>query len=198
MPVYVGGDDLLAFTPAASALGAARACRAVGYLRRSGASAVSIQPWGVSDAGDTAGLFGIFARGQENRLSPRLALSRLARKYKMLGTPALALPNGAADAAVAASPAWTANEVMGPCLVPMGGQDQELAERARRIADDALGWDSVFGPFADKLREDLIVAGSVLLSRCGSSRIQVQPQPAGSSRCNPSGVKQRLLYVTAT
>jgi CRISPR-associated protein Cmr2 len=119
VPVYVGGDDLLAFTPAATALGAARACQqasarslpsastavlyfhyhasiqramsdarrllgtakdrvpgkhalAVGYLRRSGASAVSIQRWDGPVDGDTAGLFGIFARGQENRLSPRL------------------------------------------------------------------------------------------------------------------------------
>jgi hypothetical protein len=46
---------------------------AVGYLRRSGASAVSIQPWPGPGNQDSAGLFGLFARGKEGRLSPRLA-----------------------------------------------------------------------------------------------------------------------------
>jgi hypothetical protein len=120
VPVYAGGDDLLAFTPAAGALRAAQACHAtvpaslptastavlyfhyhasiqqamtqarrmleaaksrgpekhglaVGFLRRSGASAVSVQPWAGPDGGDSAGLFQVFAREQERRLSPRLA-----------------------------------------------------------------------------------------------------------------------------
>ena len=118
VPVYAGGDDLLAFTPAATALKAAEACHglipaslppastavlyfhyhasiqqamreardllerakhqvrgkhalAVGYLRRSGVSAVSIQPW-VADSSSSAELFGIFGRDAEHRLSPRL------------------------------------------------------------------------------------------------------------------------------
>lgn len=124
IPVYAGGDDLLAFTTAASALKAAETCHdaipaslpwastavlyfhyhasirqamhearrlleaakdrvpgkhglAVGYMRRSGASAVSIQPWPGPDGGSSAGLFGIFARGQASRLSPRLAADLL-------------------------------------------------------------------------------------------------------------------------
>ena len=109
VPVYAGGDDLLAFAPAATALDAAQACHdeipatlptastavlffhyhasiqqamrearslleqakeavrgkhalAVGYLRRSGVSAVSIQPWTRPDGRSSAELFGFFAR----------------------------------------------------------------------------------------------------------------------------------------
>lgn len=106
------------------------------------------------------------------------ALSRLARKYKMLGRQAPALPRVAPEAAAAAAAAWTGNEVMGPCLAPMDGQDEELAEWARWIADDVLGWDAVFGPFADKLKGDLVVAGSelvgVLLDECTEQSVRVQ------------------------
>ena len=119
VPVYIGGDDLLAFAPASTALAAAQACHdmipdtlphastavlffhyqgsiqhamrearklledakkhvrgkhalAVRYLRRSGASAISIQPWTGPGQDSSAGLFGIFARGQALQLSPRL------------------------------------------------------------------------------------------------------------------------------
>jgi hypothetical protein len=120
VPVYAGGDDLLAFTPAATALRAAEEASqaiphelphastavlffhyhasiqqamstarhlledakdkvagkhalAVGYLRRSGVSEVSIQPWPGPDGASTAALFGLFAKDAEYRLSPRLA-----------------------------------------------------------------------------------------------------------------------------
>jgi hypothetical protein len=128
VPVYAGGDDLLAFVPAATALKAARACHdlipdalptastavlffhyhaglrsalaqargmleqaksavpgkhalSVGYLRRSGVSEVSVQPWAASPAptlaeylpdDSAAGLFGLFARDMAYPLSPRL------------------------------------------------------------------------------------------------------------------------------
>src|SRR5579871_5173580 len=45
---------------------------AVGYVRRSGASAVSVQPWDARDV-SSADLFGLFARERGPRLSPRLA-----------------------------------------------------------------------------------------------------------------------------
>jgi hypothetical protein len=124
VPVYAGGDDLLAFVPAARALAAAQECHAavplalprassavlyfhyhasiqramsearrmletaksrvpgkhglaVGYLRRSGASAMSVQPWTGPDGETSAGLFGVFARSQEGRLSPGLAADLL-------------------------------------------------------------------------------------------------------------------------
>jgi hypothetical protein len=129
VPVYAGGDDLLAFVPAATALAAAQACHdlippddlprastavlffhyhagiqaamttartmldqakaavprkhalAVGYLRRSGASEFSIQPWAVAAgpgapgclvASSTVGLLSLFAADRAHPLSPRL------------------------------------------------------------------------------------------------------------------------------
>jgi CRISPR-associated protein Cmr2 len=120
VPVYAGGDDLLFFSPAATALDAAEECHdqvirqgllptastavlffhyhasiqramsqarelleqakkvsgkhglAVGYLRRSGVTAVSIQPWAGQEGGSSASRFGLFAREHEPRLSPRL------------------------------------------------------------------------------------------------------------------------------
>ncbi|HET9975617.1 MAG TPA: type III-B CRISPR-associated protein Cas10/Cmr2 [Streptosporangiaceae bacterium] len=120
VPVYAGGDDLLAFTPASKALAAAETCHdtippsrlprastavlffhyhasiqlamsearklldeakervpgkhalAVGYLRRSGASEASIQPWPGPGGKSSAELFRIFGRERGQRLSPRL------------------------------------------------------------------------------------------------------------------------------
>jgi hypothetical protein len=118
VPVYAGGDDLLFFCPAATALDAAEECHqaigsalptastavlffhhhasiqramsqarelleqakkvsgkhglAVGYLRRSGVAAASIQPWAAQDGESSAGRFGLFAREHEPRLSPQL------------------------------------------------------------------------------------------------------------------------------
>jgi CRISPR-associated protein Cmr2 len=119
VPVYAGGDDLLAFSPSATALAAARACHdaipgslptastavlffhyhagmqsamararhmleqakdavpgkhalAVGYLRRSGASELSVQPWSGQEGRSAADLFGIFAADLALPLSPRL------------------------------------------------------------------------------------------------------------------------------
>ena len=119
VPVYAGGDDLLAFVPASTALDAAERCHdtvspslpsastavlffhyhasiqqamsearallknakkqvegkhalAVGYLRRSGSTAVSIQPWPGREGASSAVLFRLFARGGAEQLSPRL------------------------------------------------------------------------------------------------------------------------------
>jgi hypothetical protein len=119
VPVYAGGDDLLAFVPASTALTAAEQCHdaiplslptastavlffhyhasiqaamsqarrllkdakehvegkhalAVGYLRRSGTSAVSIQPWPGREGASSAELFRLFALGGAEQLSPRL------------------------------------------------------------------------------------------------------------------------------
>lgn len=121
VPVYGGGDDLLAFLPAATALGAARACHAlvpdtlptvsttvlffhfqgglqpaltrahhllemgktrvegkhalvVGYQRRSGTSAESIQPWLSPDGTETVEALKRFAANCQFPLSPRLVV----------------------------------------------------------------------------------------------------------------------------
>jgi CRISPR-associated protein Cmr4 len=128
-------------------------------------------------------------------LTSEIALARLARKYKVLATGATpALPEVASDRAMAASAAWSAGgtrEVLGPCLVPFedvpatgqsaGGDVAEggpLARWASRIADDALDWDPVLRPFAGKLRDDLVMAGSelvpVLLRECTEQAVRVQ------------------------
>ena len=119
VPVYAGGDDLLACVPAATAIEAAERCHdavpqslpspstavlffhyhasiqramaearlllhdakrhvegkhalAVGYLRRSGAVAMSIQPWTGPGGASSGVLFRRFGRGVAGQLSPRL------------------------------------------------------------------------------------------------------------------------------
>jgi CRISPR-associated protein Cmr4 len=127
-----------------------------------------------------------------------VALSRLARKYRVLGRDTDELPRVASDAAVAvpvevagqpkaaagataassASYGWSGIEVIGPCLVPFRAASPELATWADRIATDVLGWDDVFAPFADKLRVDLLTVGeelvSVLLAECTEQSVRVQ------------------------
>lgn len=137
VPVYAGGDDLLAFVPASTALAAARQCHdvvaeagslpttstavlffhyagslqtavsrvremlddakdrvvgkhalAVGFVRRSGASAVSVQPWNGPDGRSGTDLFGVFSRKRALPLSPRL-LTDLDRDGAELGTLAI-------------------------------------------------------------------------------------------------------------
>jgi CRISPR-associated protein Cmr4 len=128
-------------------------------------------------------------------LTSEIALARLARKYKVLGTGETpTLPEVASGRAVAASTVWSAGgapEVLGPCLVPFddvaasgppaeedGVAGGPLAKWASRIAADALGWDPVFGPFAGKFRDDLVMAGSelvpVLLRECTEQAVRVQ------------------------
>jgi CRISPR-associated protein len=131
VPVYAGGDDLLVFIPAATALSAAQACHdavprslptastavlffhyhagmqsamaqarrmveeakgaiagkhalSVGYLRRSGASELSVQPWSGQNGRSAVGLFGIFADDLTHPLSPRL-VADLQRDHAELG-----------------------------------------------------------------------------------------------------------------
>ncbi|HET9975615.1 MAG TPA: type III-B CRISPR module RAMP protein Cmr4 [Streptosporangiaceae bacterium] len=110
-----------------------------------------------------------------------IALGRLARKYKLLHRACPELPDVASDRGLAASQPWAEaeREVIGPCLVPLGPAHSEpLARWADRIAADALDWDDVFRPFAGKLRDDLLLAGSgiisVLLSECTEQAVRVQ------------------------
>lgn len=115
-------------------------------------------------------------------VTSEIALSRLARKYKILRHhPALALPSVANDQAAAADGAWTreGQEVLGPCLVPVGRQrDDALRAWAERIAADALEWDDALRPFGVKFREDLILTGcdlvGVLLRECTEQTVRVQ------------------------
>ncbi len=119
-------------------------------------------------------------------VTSEIALARLARKYRRLASSAgqspLAVPQPAPDRGLAASAVWTAadNEVLGPCVVPLGAEpNEQLAAWAGRLAADALPPDEdAFAPFAAKLRTDLLVAGSdlmpTLLRECTERSVRVQ------------------------
>ena len=115
-------------------------------------------------------------------LTSDVALGRLARKYKVLRLAGELpdLPSIGVDRAIGSSQAWTGtSEVLGPFVVPFGSAPSEpLKAWAGKVASDALGWDDVFRPFADKLRADLVMAGSelvpVLLRECTEQAVRVQ------------------------
>ncbi|MGH3221703.1 MAG: type III-B CRISPR module RAMP protein Cmr4 [Streptosporangiaceae bacterium] len=116
-------------------------------------------------------------------LTSAIALARLARKYKILDRETPALPDVRSGDGAAASDAWAQpereREVLGPFLVPLGSShNRDLAAWADRIAGDALGPGEEFRPFADKLRADLLLAGSDivrdLLDECTEQAVRVQ------------------------
>ena len=114
-------------------------------------------------------------------LTSDVALGRAARKYSVLNRNTPEVPQVPPDAGLAADAEWTqaASEVLGPCVVPLGeSPDQRLAAWAARLADDAIGTDTGFAPFAAKLRQDLVLAGSsiapVLLRECTEQAVRVQ------------------------
>jgi CRISPR-associated protein Cmr4 len=114
-------------------------------------------------------------------VTSEIALARLARKYKVLEREALAVPAVRSGDGAAASDGWTGTEpeVLGPYLVPFGSpHNADLAAWADRIAGDALGPDDAFRPFAAKLRDDLLLAGSDivpdLLRECTEQAVRVQ------------------------
>ena len=67
---------------------------AVGYLRRSGVTAASVQPWADQDGEGSASRFGLFAREHEPRLSPRLVadLERDAAELRDLAQVSAEMP----------------------------------------------------------------------------------------------------------
>lgn len=195
-PVYLGGDDLLAFSPAARALEAAVRCHdaipgtlphsstavlffhhhasiqqamtaaralleqgkdrvggkhalAVGYLRRSGVSEASIQPWDGYEGMSSAELFGMFRLDAEHRLSPRL-LEDLDR-----------------DAA----------ELSSLVRIPGGIYQQELARLVRRhIGADGAG--RVPAGTVTGIAGALVHLGEREASQPPGLNVAVRPQPA--------------------
>jgi CRISPR-associated protein Cmr4 len=114
-------------------------------------------------------------------VTSEIALGRLARKYATLRRPAPRVPSAAEDRGTAPDEQWTnaPNEVLGPCLVPLGDERDELLRKwADRIADHAIGAGEPFQPFAGKLRTDLLLAGSqimpTLLRECTEQSVRVQ------------------------
>jgi CRISPR-associated protein Cmr4 len=99
-------------------------------------------------------------------VTSELALSRLARKYKLVKPTASvpSLPRVRPEDGLASSADWAAGteEVLGPYLIRLTADDS-LTGWAERVAADVLDWDPVFGPFAAKLRTDLVLVGSDLV-----------------------------------
>ncbi|MBE1533960.1 Cas10/Cmr2 second palm domain-containing protein [Actinomadura algeriensis] len=190
VPVYAGGDDLLALSPAATALASAAVVHrlagetpdlptastavlffhyhaqlrhvlveaqrllrdakagvpgkhalAVGFLRRSGARAESIQPWTPTPSGHSPeGLFERLGRSGEFTLSPRLVtvLERDAGELQGLRGEVYEaelrrlVGRHAGGGASAARDAWTADA--GRALVELGDREHSAGRRGRRPA----------------------------------------------------------------
>ena len=115
-------------------------------------------------------------------LTSEIALSRLARKYTVLKHDNVpGLPAVRSDAGAAASDDWVRddNEVLGPCLVRLGpSRNEKLTAWAERIAADVFAPTEAFEPFARKLRDNLVLAGSdivpVLLRECTEQAVRIQ------------------------
>lgn len=114
-------------------------------------------------------------------VTSEIALGRVARKYKALGQDALPVPEIAQGRGAAPDEEWTStpDEVLGPFVVPLGdAPDQGLGDWAELLAGDAVGTGEPFGPFARKLRTDLLLAGSdifpALTSECTEQAVRVQ------------------------
>ena len=99
---------------------------AVGYLRRSGVSEASVQPWPGTDGRSTAQLFGVFTAAQGHKLSPRL-LADLDRDARELGglPPARLISTGPSLA--------------GWCCGTPSGEPGRARESARKAAE-TLEW----------------------------------------------------------
>jgi CRISPR-associated protein Cmr4 len=114
-------------------------------------------------------------------VTSEIALGRVARKYTALRRQVPPLPAVAQDKGAAADEEWTetADQVLGPCVVPLGDAlDPSLRDWAGLLARDAVGAGEPFGPFAAKLRSDLLLAGSdimpTLLRECTEQAVRVQ------------------------
>jgi CRISPR-associated protein Cmr4 len=125
-------------------------------------------------------------------VTSEIALGRVARKYAALGRQVPPVPEIAQDRGAAPDQEWTRtpDEVLGPCVVPLGDTpDQGLRDWAGLLASDAIGGDDPFAPFASKLRTDLLLAGSdimpALLRECTEQAVRVQLDAAKTVENGP-------------
>ncbi|MEY9211505.1 type III-B CRISPR module RAMP protein Cmr4 [Thermobifida halotolerans] len=111
-----------------------------------------------------------------------IALSRLARKYRIAGRASIpAVPRDLAEA-VAADDSWSDEQALGPLVVEVAAhldnQVTALRSWTEAIAGDVFGDDPVFTPFRDKFTEDLLlVKGDVmatLVKECTEVTARVQ------------------------
>jgi CRISPR-associated protein Cmr4 len=125
-------------------------------------------------------------------MTSEIALGRLARKYLALRREVLPVPEVAQDRGAAPHKDWTdaPDEVLGPCVVPLGDeQDPDLARWAELLARDAIGEEEPFTLFAGKLRTDLLLVGSSvvpdLLRECTEQAVRVQLDAAKTVQNGP-------------
>ncbi|MGH3119535.1 MAG: type III-B CRISPR module RAMP protein Cmr4 [Streptosporangiaceae bacterium] len=124
-------------------------------------------------------------------LTSEIALGRLGRKYAAVKQDDIpAVPEVAPDSGLAAHEAWThsasGGEILGPYVLSLGaGPDPGMTTWAGRLAADAVLPEDPedparagLTPFADKLRRDLVLAGSdivpPLLRECTEQAVRVQ------------------------
>ncbi|GAA3985378.1 type III-B CRISPR module RAMP protein Cmr4 [Thermobifida alba] len=121
----------------------------------------------------------------------QLALSRLARKYTIIGrgdtVPTIPNTDGKEGACGRGEWGGASPEVLGPCLVKLqrpGGGDNTpdpVTDWAKLLASDAVGDADHLSAFASKLAKDLLVVGSepmsVLLRECTEFSVRVQLHP---------------------
>ena len=125
-------------------------------------------------------------------VTSEIALGRVARKYAALGRQVPPVPEIAQDRGAAPDEEWTRTpeEVLGPCVVPLGDTpDHGLRDWAGLLAGDAIGGDGPFAPFAGKLRTDLLLTGSdimpALLRECTEQAVRVQLDAAKTVENGP-------------
>lgn len=90
------------------------------------------------------------------------ALGHLGRKYERLGTEPPTLPSCPDDQASATQAPWAGSpaEVLGPLVAPIEqSANSALGEWARLIAEDGIGHQATFAPFAEKMCRDLLLVG---------------------------------------
>jgi CRISPR-associated protein Cmr4 len=112
-------------------------------------------------------------------VTSELALGRLARKYRTLHGTAPQVPSVAPGSGLSVEPGWADDgQVLGPCVLPLAQDGDELGAWADRLATEAIGPEPALAHFHGKLREDLLLVGSdampLLLRECTELSARVQ------------------------
>ena len=107
------------------------------------------------------------------------ALAHLARKYKRLGIEPPTTPDCPDDQACAAHAPWLDNpaEVLGPVVASIDqAANPAVGEWAQRIADDGIGRQPTFLPFAEKMDADLLLVGASIASLLAVEGTELVPR----------------------
>lgn len=114
-------------------------------------------------------------------VTSNIALSRLQRKYAVLGAPELAVPGADRAGGRGIDEDWSRSDgqVLGPCVIDMEPDaNGALGAWAERIASDGIGSRPGLSAFAAKFRKDLLLVGDsampLLLKECTELSARVQ------------------------